>query len=50
MENQLTSFIEGLKLDRRIDSFDEAATKQAVVTRLLSLLGLSQSTTGRKTG
>lgn len=39
MQNQLTSFIENLKVDRRIISFDEAATKQAVVTRLLSLLG-----------
>lgn len=39
MQNQLTSFIESLKADRRIISFDEAATKQAVVTRLLSLLG-----------
>lgn len=39
MQNQLTSFIENLKADRRIISFDEAATKQAVVTRLLSLLG-----------
>ena len=39
MQNQLTSFIEILKVDRRIISFDEAATQQAVVTRLLSLLG-----------
>jgi predicted type IV restriction endonuclease len=39
MGHQLTSFIESLKSDRRIVSFDEAATKQAVVTRLLSLLG-----------
>ena len=39
MGDQLTSFIESLKSDRRIVSFDEAATKQAVVTRLLSLLG-----------
>ncbi len=39
MQNQSISFIENLKADRRIISFDEAATKQAVVTRLLSLLG-----------
>lgn len=39
MQDQLTSFIESLRAERRISSFDEAATKQAVVTRLLSLLG-----------
>jgi len=39
MQNQLMSFIESLKGDRRIISFDEAATKQAVVLKLLSLLG-----------
>jgi predicted type IV restriction endonuclease len=39
MQEQLISFIESLKVDRRILSFDEAATKQAVVVRLLSLLG-----------
>jgi predicted type IV restriction endonuclease len=39
MGDQLSSFIESLKSDRRIVSFDEASTKQAVVTRLLSLLG-----------
>lgn len=38
MQNQLMSFIENLKGDRRIISFDEAATKQAVVLKLLSLL------------
>jgi predicted type IV restriction endonuclease len=38
MGDQLISFIESLKSDRRIVSFDEAATKSAVVARLLSLL------------
>ncbi len=39
MEEQLKVFVDRLKTDRRIDTFDEAATKQAVVLRLLSLLG-----------
>ncbi len=39
MRTQLMSFIESLKADRRIVSFDEASTKAAVVVRLLSLLG-----------
>lgn len=39
MQDRLISFIERLKADRRIISFDEAATKQAVVLPLLSLLG-----------
>lgn len=39
MEGQLISFIENLKTDDRIRSFDEAATKQEVVLRLLDLLG-----------
>jgi len=39
MQNQLISFIENLKRDRRVTSFDEAATKQAVVLRIFSLLG-----------
>ena len=39
MEEQLKVFIDRLKTDRRIDTFDEAATKQAVVLRLLSILG-----------
>lgn len=38
MQDQLMSFIESLKGNRRIISFDEAATKQAVVLKLLSLL------------
>lgn len=38
MIEQLTTFIENLKEDRRVVSFDEAATKQAIVLRLLSLL------------
>lgn len=39
MQDQLISFIESLKADRRVVSFDEAATKQVVVIKLLSLLG-----------
>jgi len=38
MQYELNSFIESLKGDRRIISFDEAATKQAVVLKILSLL------------
>lgn len=37
--HQLQSFIENLKESRRLETFDEAATKQAVILRLLSLLG-----------
>lgn len=36
---QIKSFIENLKKDRRIETFDEAATKQAVIIRILSFLG-----------
>ena len=39
MKERLTSCIDSLKCDRRIQEFDEAATKQAVVLRLLSELG-----------
>jgi hypothetical protein len=39
MKEQLKSFVEQLKSDRRISSFDEAATKQAVLLKVLSLLG-----------
>lgn len=39
MKEKLTAFIGNLRLDKRIMSFDEAATKQAVILRLLSLLG-----------
>ncbi len=39
MQEQLKAFVDRLKTDRRIDTFDEAATKQAVVLRLLSFLG-----------
>jgi hypothetical protein len=38
MEEKLLSLIEQLKSDRRLDSFDEAATKQIVLLRILSLL------------
>lgn len=39
MRNQLVSFVESIKADRRVVSLDEAAIKQGVVLRLLSLLG-----------
>jgi len=39
MQEQLIAFIENLKADRRITSFDEASTKQAIVVRMLSFLG-----------
>jgi hypothetical protein len=39
MQEQLKVFVDRLKPDRRIDTFDEAATKQAIVLKLLSLLG-----------
>ncbi len=39
MQSQLILFIDNLKQDRRIISFDEAATKQAVVLKILSILG-----------
>lgn len=39
MEEELLSLVEQLKSDRRLASFDEAATKQIVLLRILSLLG-----------
>jgi len=38
MKERLGAFVEHLKEDRKIASFDEAATKQAIVLRLLSIL------------
>jgi hypothetical protein len=38
MKEQITSFITDLKSNKRLSSFDEASTKQAVVLRLLSFL------------
>ena len=38
MKNQIESFIEDLKSNKKLSSFDEASTKQAVVLRLLSFL------------
>lgn len=38
MSSQLENFIENIKNDRKIISFDEASTKQAIVLRILSLL------------
>jgi hypothetical protein len=39
MEKQIQSFIEDLKSNKKLSSFDEASTKQAVVLRMLSFLG-----------
>ena len=39
MEEKLLELIEKIQLDRRLISFDEAATKQAVILRILSCLG-----------
>lgn len=39
MEKKIVSFIEDLKSNKKLASFDEASTKQAVVLRLLSFLG-----------
>ena len=39
MEKKITSFIEELKTNKKLSTFDEASTKQAVVLRLLSFLG-----------
>jgi len=39
MKKQIISFIDELKSNKKLASFDEASTKQAVVLRLLSFLG-----------
>lgn len=39
MEKQIIAFIESLKGDKRLLSLDEASTKQAIVIKMLSLLG-----------
>jgi hypothetical protein len=39
MEKQIQSFIKDLKSNKKLSSFDEASTKQAVVLRMLSFLG-----------
>lgn len=39
MENKIIEFIESLKSNKRVDAFDKASTKQAIVIRMLSLLG-----------
>jgi len=39
MKNRIISFIENIKSDRRIETFDEAATKQAIILKILNLLG-----------
>jgi hypothetical protein len=39
MENKIIELIESLKSNKRVDTFDKASTKQAIVIRMLSLLG-----------
>ena len=39
MKQQIEAFIDELKTNKKISTFDEASTKQAVVLRLLSFLG-----------
>ena len=39
MNRELFQLIEDFKRDRRLQSFDEAATKQAVVLKILKVLG-----------
>ena len=38
MKKQIETFINELKSNKKLSSFDEASTKQAVVLRLLSFL------------
>lgn len=39
MKTEIVSFIKSLKTNKKLENFDEASTKQAVVLRLLSFLG-----------
>jgi predicted type IV restriction endonuclease len=39
MQKQIKSFIKDMKSNKKLSSFDEASTKQAVVLRMLSFLG-----------
>lgn len=39
MTEEFLSLVRRLKSDRRLDSYDEAATKQTIILRILSLLG-----------
>jgi len=39
MEKKIVSFINDLKSNKKLSTFDEASTKQAIVLRLLSFLG-----------
>jgi predicted type IV restriction endonuclease len=39
MKKQIETFIQDLKSNKKLDTFDKASTKQAVVLRLLSFLG-----------
>jgi hypothetical protein len=39
MEKKLIAFIESLKVNKRLSALDEASTKQAIVIKMLSLLG-----------
>lgn len=38
MKEQLLSFIGNIRADKRVNSFDEAATKQGIILRILSIL------------
>lgn len=39
MKEKLSVFVERIKADKRVFSYDESATKQAVILQLLSILG-----------
>lgn len=39
MKERLSVFVERIKIDKKIFSYDESATKQAVILQLLSILG-----------
>jgi len=39
MKKEIVTFIKDLKSNKKLEKFDEASTKQAVVLRLLSFLG-----------
>ena len=39
MKKEIVTFVKDLKSNKKLDKFDEASTKQAVVLRLFSFLG-----------
>ena len=39
MDRQIMSFVNGVKKDKKIDSFDEKSKRQALIMKLLFLLG-----------